>query len=67
MAFVEYPAKGTICVVVNPGWVKTRMGGDNADLTTEQAVLGMMDNVLNRVRLSDSGKFFNHDGSEHPW
>ncbi len=56
-----------VCIVVNPGWVKTRMGGDNADLTPEQAVLGMIKNILNRITTEDSGKFLNQDGSEHPW
>ncbi|WP_457669017.1 SDR family oxidoreductase [Thiolapillus sp.] len=64
---LELHEEGIICVVVNPGWVKTRMGGDSADLTTEQAIHGMIEKVLNQVDLGDSGKFFNQDGSEHPW
>ncbi|MBJ7427658.1 MAG: SDR family oxidoreductase [Bacteroidia bacterium] len=56
-----------ICVNVNPGWVQTDMGGQKAQFTTEQSVNNLIDNVLNKVALSDTGKFLNFDGSEHPW
>jgi NAD(P)-dependent dehydrogenase (short-subunit alcohol dehydrogenase family) len=56
-----------ICVNVNPGWVQTDMGGQKAQFTTKQSVNNLIDNVLNKVVLSDTGKFLNFDGSEHPW
>jgi len=56
-----------ICVNVNPGWVQTDMGGKKAQFTTEQSVNNLIDNVLNKVALIDTGKFLNFDGSEHPW
>ncbi|MCB9602340.1 MAG: SDR family oxidoreductase [Sandaracinus sp.] len=58
---------GIVAVVVNPGWVQTDMGGARATLTTEESVGGMLRNVVDRVTLVDSGKFFQWDGSEHPW
>lgn len=56
-----------ISVVVNPGWVKTDMGGDSAQFTKEEAVTNLISNVINKISLADSGKFFNYDGSEHAW
>ncbi len=56
-----------ISVVVNPGWVQTDMGGDKAQFTTEQAVEQMIENVLNKITTNDTGKFFNFDGTEHPF
>lgn len=55
------------CVNVNPGWVQTDMGGQKARFTAEQAVHNLLVNVLEPLTPEDSGKFFNFDGSEHPW
>lgn len=59
--------EGIITVNINPGWVKTDMGGQKATLSTEQSINSMIQNVLNKVSINDSGKFFNYDGTEHPW
>ncbi len=56
-----------ITVNINPGWVKTDMGGQKATLSPEQSINSMIQNVLNKVSINDSGKFFNYDGTEHPW
>lgn len=56
-----------ICVVVNPGWVQTEMGGEHAQFTTQHSVSNMIHNVVNQIKLADTGKFFNYDGEEHPW
>ncbi len=56
-----------ISVVVNPGWVQTDMGGGKAQFTTEQAVQNLISNVLNKVTITDTGKFLNFDGLEHPF
>lgn len=66
MAF-ELKDRGVVAVVVNPGWVKTDMGGDRARLTPEEAVGGMIENVADRVGLEDTGEFFQWDGTRHPW
>jgi NAD(P)-dependent dehydrogenase (short-subunit alcohol dehydrogenase family) len=58
--------RGITCVVVNPGWVKTRMGGAGAPLPVQDSVAAMR-RLFERLRPSDSGKFFNYDGGEHPW
>ena len=64
---IELQDDGIITLVLNPGWVQTDMGGDAADLTAEQSVRGAIDNVLNVVSLDDTGKFFQWDGTTHPW
>lgn len=56
-----------ICVNVNPGWVQTDMGGSKATFTPAEAVDNMMDHVVQKVTLADTGKFLNYDGREHPW
>lgn len=56
-----------ICVNVNPGWVQTDMGGQKAQFTTEQAVENILNNIISKVTIADSGKFLNFDGNDHPW
>lgn len=56
-----------ICISVNPGWVQTDMGGPKATFTAAEAVSNLYHLVLEKVEINDSGKFFNYDGSIHPW
>ena len=64
---LEVKDDNIIAIVVNPGWVQTDMGGSKAKLTPEQSVRGMIDNVLNKLSLADTGRFYQWDGTEHPW
>jgi NAD(P)-dependent dehydrogenase (short-subunit alcohol dehydrogenase family) len=59
--------EGVVVVAVNPGWVQTRMGGFSASLTPEQSVQRLIDHVLVKLTIEDAGKFFDWDGTEHPW
>ena len=58
--------KGITAVAFNPGWVKTDMGGPNAMISVEQSVSEMRQ-VIGRLKLTDSGKFFGNDGNIIPW
>lgn len=53
-------------LILHPGWVRTRMGGESAPLTTQQSVEGMRKPVEN-FNLSESGSFFRYDGTPIPW
>lgn len=57
---------GITAVVFHPGWVKTDLGGPNALISAEQSVSGMRQ-VISRLTLADSGKFFAYDGQVIPW
>ena len=54
------------CVALHPGWVRTDMGGAQADLTPEQSVAGLR-RTLAGVTPDRSGLFLNYDGREIPW
>ena len=65
MAFDLAPS-GVICVLGNPGWVRTDMGGERADLTPEESVAGLLQ-VMERATPADAGRFLAWDGTEVPW
>ncbi|PZP28700.1 MAG: short chain dehydrogenase [Roseateles depolymerans] len=50
----------------HPGWVKTDMGGDGADIDPPTSVAGMR-TVLASVKPADTGSFFNYDGQRLDW
>jgi NAD(P)-dependent dehydrogenase (short-subunit alcohol dehydrogenase family) len=57
---------GITCVVVNPGWVLTDMGGPHATMTPAESVKRLTD-LIETLGPPQSGKFLNHDGREFPW
>ena len=62
----EARGSGVACVLFSPGWVKTRMGGAGAEITSEESVSSMR-SLIERLTIDDSGKFLRRDGSELPW
>jgi NAD(P)-dependent dehydrogenase (short-subunit alcohol dehydrogenase family) len=63
---IDLQARGITCIVVNPGWVKTDMGGPNAKLSPEQSIQAMR-RLIAKLGPEDSGRFYNYDGREYPW
>ncbi|HZU50297.1 MAG TPA: SDR family oxidoreductase [Sphingomicrobium sp.] len=63
---IEARPHRTTCVLLSPGWVKTRMGGKGAEITAEESVTDMRA-LIDRVEFSDSGRFLRRSGSELPW
>jgi NAD(P)-dependent dehydrogenase (short-subunit alcohol dehydrogenase family) len=63
---IDLADRGIISVVINPGWVKTDMGGPNASLTASESVNAMR-RLISTLARGQSGKFFNYDGREYPW
>ena len=57
---------GITTVSVNPGWVKTDMGGPDAALKPEESAGGMRA-LIQRLSSADNGKLFQYDGTELPW
>jgi NAD(P)-dependent dehydrogenase (short-subunit alcohol dehydrogenase family) len=57
---------GVTCVLLSPGWVKTRMGGRGAEITPEESVSAMR-RLVDRLTIDDTGRFLRRNGSELPW
>lgn len=62
----ELAQEGVKTVMLHPGWVRTEMGGESADIDTEASAVGMK-NVVDRLSASQSGAFLNYDGKPLPW
>jgi NAD(P)-dependent dehydrogenase (short-subunit alcohol dehydrogenase family) len=62
----ELSRDGFTCVVIDPGWVRTAMGGKDAPLTTDASVEAML-RVIEGLRPSDSGRFLDRRGRDVPW
>ena len=63
---LEAKPRGIACVLFSPGWVKTRMGGGGAEISSEESVRDMRA-TIERLTTADSGRFLRRDGSELPW
>ena len=63
---IDLAARGITCIVMNPGWVRTDMGGPGGQLSPEQSISAMR-KVIAGLKPADSGKFFNHNGRQYPW
>lgn len=63
---LDVAAFGITSIVLDPGWVKTDMGGPNAWITPEESVSGIL-KVVDGLTIEKSGKFFHYTGSEIPW
>lgn len=55
-----------IAVPVHPGWVRTDMGGPNADISVEESAAGLIA-LIDGLTMAQSGKFWNWDGRELDW
>jgi NAD(P)-dependent dehydrogenase (short-subunit alcohol dehydrogenase family) len=65
-AAVDLARRGISCVLVNPGWVRTDMGGAGATLSPRESVTALR-RLIEKFGPAQSGKFFNYDGRVYPW
>jgi NAD(P)-dependent dehydrogenase (short-subunit alcohol dehydrogenase family) len=66
VASLELGRQGVVCIAFHPGWVRTDMGGADADLDVQDSVASMR-RVLAAVNSSHNGKFLNFDGTQLEW
>jgi len=62
---IDLKDRGITLISLHPGWVKTDMGGPDADITTEESVAGITA-LADRLTIADSGGFFKWNGEPHP-
>ena len=62
----KYKDEGFTCVVMSPGWVRTDMGGPEANLSPEESITGMR-KVIGGLTIEDTGTFQSWDGENRKW
>lgn len=63
---LDYAKDGITVVCVDPGWIKTDMGGKAAPLTLPQAIPSLV-RLIGSLDLSKTGSFLQHNGHTIPW
>lgn len=61
-----YGKQGATCVAFHPGWVRTEMGGEGADISVEESAGGIRA-TLAALPASERAAYRNYDGSEIGW
>lgn len=62
----ELKREGVTVVALSPGWVRTDMGGKNADLSIEESAVGLIE-TIDALTLADTGRFIDYRGRDVPW
>jgi len=63
---IEAAGRSVGVLLLHPGWVRTRMGGDSAPLSVTESIDGMS-RLVDKFRPARNGRFFRYDGREIPW
>ncbi len=59
-------SRDVLTVALSPGWVKTDMGGQEADLSVQDSVAAIRETV-SKLSLEDAGRFIDYTGEEIAW
>ncbi|XP_055048257.2 C-signal [Misgurnus anguillicaudatus] len=63
---VDLEAEGILCVALHPGWVRTDMGGANANMSVEESISSLLP-VICGLTEKDHGGFLSYNGETLPW
>ena len=63
---IDLADRGISVISLHPGWVKTDMGGPNAEISTDESVAGLK-SILQSAGPAQSGQFIEFNGSSIPW
>lgn len=63
---MEWGSRHVVCVSMHPGWVRTDMGGPNADIAPEESINDMR-NVIAGLTENDNRTFIGYAGNQMQW
>ncbi len=62
----ELKQQGVPVLIVHPGWVKTEMGGEGAQLTPEESAANLL-KLIDKLDIASTGRFLAWNGKELAW
>jgi NAD(P)-dependent dehydrogenase (short-subunit alcohol dehydrogenase family) len=65
-ASVELGPRGIVCMALHPGWVRTDMGGAQADLSAGESAASLL-RIIAATNRSHNGRFLNYNGEQLEW
>ena len=63
---IDLADRGISAISLHPGWVRTDMGGANAEIGTSDSASGLKA-ILQSAGPSQSGQFLEFNGNSIPW
>ena len=63
---IDLADRGISVISLHPGWVRTDMGGADAEISVGESAGGLK-RILQAAGPEQSGRFFNYDGDPIPW
>lgn len=63
---IDLKRKGFVVVSIHPGWVRTDMGGKNAEISVEESARNLC-NVIAGLTANDTGAFLTYSGNKLEW
>lgn len=63
---LELKEENIIVCPIHPGWVRTDMGGLNAEISVQESASGIL-SFAQTVTMSQSGNFYTWQGIKHEW
>nr|WP_314863845.1 SDR family oxidoreductase [uncultured Undibacterium sp.] len=63
---VSLSTQKAICMAFDPGWVRTDMGGIDAEISVDVSVAGMRQ-VIAESSYEQNGQFLSYDGTQMTW
>ncbi|WP_374306154.1 SDR family NAD(P)-dependent oxidoreductase [Methylocella sp.] len=66
-SFSARAGKGRAAVVIDPGWVRTDMGGSEAPLSVADSAPKIVDVLIGEMGRSGPARFLNYRGETVPW
>lgn len=63
---IDLKPKGIGVLLQSPGWVRTDMGGEDADLSPEESISAMI-SLFDAFEMPETGSFLSLDGKQIPW
>lgn len=63
---IAWAGDGFTLTMIHPGWVRTDMGGANANIDAPESISGIR-RVISGLTRADNGAFLNYRGETMPW